>query len=190
MESQDSALFSALNQELHFIRRIIFANRLHEPDCTAFSPPENSVLPFASLGRAYCDCWISRNNPEPDPTKGYAIYEKATESLENILFRSRAAAVDYLTEEYGFSRDSKSDRYWENTYLVIEAKAKEVEPPPTSFKIMPKRYGAPSWTGETIHPTREAAIEELTKDKNLHSTHEMADKYWGHTWNIEENKEN
>lgn len=190
MEPQDSALFSALNEELHFLRRIIFANRLHESNCPAFT---NHKGDFANLlqgiGEKYCDCWISRNNPETDPDKGYGIYEKATEALQNYMFPSRAAAVDHLTEELGLSRDKDSPNYWQKTFLVIEVKKKETEAPPSRFEVTTKKGYSTDFLPTTTFSSRNEAIAALTAPETPYVENPMAESYYGHHFNIIEKKD-
>lgn len=191
MEPQDSALFSALNEELHFLRRIIFANRLHESICPAFTNAKGDFAnPFQGIGEKYCDCWISRNNPETDPDKGYGIYEKATESLQAYMFPSRAAAVDHLTANSGLSRDRESPNYWQKTFLVIEVKKKETEAPPSLFEVTTKKGYSTDFLSTTLFSSRNEAIQALTAPETPYVENPMAESYYGHHFNITEKKEN
>lgn len=191
MDAYESALLNALNNQVTILRKIILDNRLHESDCPAFTNAKGDFANlFQSLGEKYCDCWISRNNPETDPNKGFGIYERSTETLHQEFFSSRATAVDFLTEEYGFSRDRNHQNYWQTKFYVVESTKEQAAPPPARFEVDPKSFEADEFLPTNISfPTRNEAIAFITGPDTPFVENPMADSYYGHHFNIIEQTE-
>lgn len=185
MDPYESALVNALNDQVTILRKIILDNRLHESDCSAFSTLTGDSV-FGRIGEKYCDCWISRNNPEPDPLKGFALHDIPTEKLIPQLFRSRADAVDILVNKYSLSRDKKSSAYWGRFFYIVEATAQQVTPAPTIFEVWSNQGEQSKKLIDTSFPSRDEAIKYVTTPPYTRALNPMADNYWGFAYQIKE----
>jgi len=179
-----------LQSQIDFLRTIIRANKLHEPLCPAFTTGKGEFGGmFQGMAEKYCDCFISRSNPETDPAKGFGLFNIKEDNLvSTLLFRSRADAVDHLVDNYHLSRDKRDENYYQKQWYVVEAQAKSVEAPPTHFGIWNKGETR-NRANDMIFFSRQEAINYLTEDSSIHVDHPMADKYWGHSYDIREIKD-
>src|SRR4030095_9188731 len=163
-----------LEEHIKFLHGILLANRLHESLCPAFTTGKGEFGGmFQSMAEKYCDCYISRNNPEQDPLKGFAIFDVKKDELQPTLFRSRAEAVDHLVEHYHLSRAKTDPNHFEKKFYVVEAQAKAVEPPPTHYGIWNKGETR-NRANDLVFFSRQEAINYLTEDPHVHVASPMA----------------
>jgi hypothetical protein len=111
-----------IHEKIAFLTDIIKANRLHEPDCAAFSLPKDHSGAFGglfSMADDYCHCWLDRDNP-PEPGQAFSWIHIKDKELHTIGYINRFHTLTALLEAYPeLSRDKKSENYWGKTYYLI-----------------------------------------------------------------------
>jgi hypothetical protein len=111
-----------IHEKIAFLTDIIKANRLHEPDCAAFSLPKDHSGPFgsfASMSESQCHCWLDKDNI-PEPGQAFSWYRKETEELHTEGYLNRFHTLNALLKAHpDLSRDKKSENYWGKTYYLI-----------------------------------------------------------------------
>lgn len=111
-----------IHEKIAFLTDIIKANKLHEPDCVAFSLPKDHSGPFgtfASMSEDQCHCWLDRDST-PKPGEGFSWYHKSTEELHTVAYLNRYhTLIDLLKAHPELSRDKKSENYWGKTYYLL-----------------------------------------------------------------------
>ena len=123
MDDVDRAHIDANTAQIDFLTEIIKANKLHEPNCLAFSLPKDHSGTFGFLGSMsedHCHCWLDRDN-RAEPGKAFAFYHVEDEILGTRGYVNRYGAVKALLEhDPSVSSTKRAENHWNKTYAIIE----------------------------------------------------------------------
>jgi hypothetical protein len=119
-----------IHEKIAFLTDIIRANKLHEPDCAAFSLPKDHSGPFgsfASMSESQCHCWLDMDN-RAEPGKAFTWYHKPTEELHTVPFINRYGTLHTLLKSHPeLSRDKESENYWGKTFYILPVETDATE---------------------------------------------------------------
>jgi hypothetical protein len=106
------------------IEGILRANKLHEANCPKQQSLQDYNPMFGSFGSSLslpCDCWLSLDTPETDPSKALGIYHIKDETLtQRTFFRTRYHAKEFIVFEHPeLSADPQAPNYWAKTYAIV-----------------------------------------------------------------------
>lgn len=119
-----------VQEKIAFLTSIIKANKLHEPDCVAFSLPKDHSGAFgfaASMADGQCHCWLDQDNRAPED-HAFTYYHLKEQKLATTGYVNKYGTVKALLETYPFySSDRKSDKYWGRFYAIVEVTVQPTE---------------------------------------------------------------
>lgn len=119
-----------IHEKIAFLTDIIKANKLHEPDCIAFSLPKDHSGSFgfaASMTDKYCHCWLDQENRTEDG-KAFAFYHVKDEKLSTYGYVNRYGAVKALLEyDKSVSGTKNSENHWNKAYAIMEVTTQPAE---------------------------------------------------------------
>lgn len=110
------------DERLIRIEALLRANLLHEDNCPAHNPYKGDFAGmFQGMAEKQCDCWISLDRPETDPTKAFGLYHTEKEELlQGNFFLTRYHAKHFLVHTHPeLSIDNKAPNYWGKTYMIV-----------------------------------------------------------------------
>lgn len=123
LDEAERTRIDALTEHMNFLTDIIKANKLHEPDCVAFSLPKDHGGPFgfaSSMLDPQCHCWLDQDN-RAEPGKAFASYHLKDEKLASMGYVNRYGAVKALLKDFPELSAVKSDaNYWGKSYAIVE----------------------------------------------------------------------
>jgi hypothetical protein len=130
MNTVDEAHIDENTRQIDFLIDIIKANKLHEPDCVAFSLPKDHSGPFgftASMAYGHCHCWLDKDNRAED---GHAFtwYHLTNTELGKTGYVNRYGTVKALLESNEYLSRNRSDaNYWGKSYAIVEVTLQPTE---------------------------------------------------------------
>lgn len=119
-----------VQEKIAFLTSIIKANKLHEPDCVAFSLPKDHSGAFgfaASMADSKCHCWLDQDNRAPED-HAFTYYHLKEQKLATTGYVNRYGAVQALLKHnQHLSRDKSDANYWGKSYAIVEVTVQPTE---------------------------------------------------------------
>lgn len=109
-------------ERLERIESILRSNGMHESTCPAHNPYKDSFSNiFQSMAEKSCDCWISLDRPETDPSKAFGVCHIENKEVEQNFFASTRYEVkkSVLNARPDLSEDPKAPNYWHKTFYIV-----------------------------------------------------------------------